>query len=86
MRFVRGRTLAEAAAAHHERLARNEVNPSELRELIGAFAGVCNAVAYAQSRRPAPGLKAAERRTGGLWGSHRSGLGVSPAHGSTGAR
>lgn len=50
MRFVRGRTLAEAAAAYHARLGRNEAKPSELRELIVAFVGVCNAVAYAHSR------------------------------------
>jgi serine/threonine-protein kinase len=50
MRFVRGRTLAEAAAAYHARLDGNETKPSELRELIGAFVGVCNAVAYAHSR------------------------------------
>ncbi len=50
MRFVRGRTLAEAAATYHSRLGRNEARPSELRELVGAFVGVCNAVAYAHSR------------------------------------
>jgi serine/threonine-protein kinase len=50
MRFVRGRTLAEAAAAYHARLGRNEARPSDLRELVVAFVGVCNAVAYAHSR------------------------------------
>jgi serine/threonine-protein kinase len=50
MRFVRGRTLAEAAATYHSRLGRNEARPAELRELVGAFVGVCNAVAYAHSR------------------------------------
>jgi serine/threonine-protein kinase len=50
MRFVRGRTLAEAAAAYHTRRARGEAGPLELRALLGAFVGVCNAVAYAHSR------------------------------------
>jgi hypothetical protein len=50
MRFVRGRTLAEAAAAHHRRRAQGEAGLLELRELLGAFVGVCNAVAYAHSR------------------------------------
>jgi tRNA A-37 threonylcarbamoyl transferase component Bud32 len=50
MRFVRGRTLDEAARAYHQRRKRGEAAPLELRELLGAFVGVCNAVAYAHSR------------------------------------
>jgi serine/threonine protein kinase len=50
MRFVRGRTLAEAARGYHDRRRRGEAGPLELRELLGAFVGVCNAVAYAHSR------------------------------------
>jgi serine/threonine-protein kinase len=50
MRFVRGRTLAEATAAYHRRRAHGEAGPLELRDLLGAFVGVCNAVAYAHSR------------------------------------
>jgi tetratricopeptide (TPR) repeat protein len=50
MRFVRGRTLAEAAAAYHRRRASGEAGPLELRELLTALVGVCNAVAYAHSR------------------------------------
>jgi serine/threonine-protein kinase len=50
MRFVRGRTLAEAAHAYHQRRARGEAGPLELRELLTAFVGVCQAVAYAHSR------------------------------------
>jgi serine/threonine-protein kinase len=50
MRFVRGLTLAEAVAAFHQRKARGEAGPLELRELLAAFVGVCNAVAYAHSR------------------------------------
>ncbi len=50
MRFVRGRTLAEATKSFHERKARGGAGPLEQRELITAFVGVCNAVAYAHSR------------------------------------
>jgi hypothetical protein len=50
MRFVRGRTLAEAAAAYHQRRAKGEAGPLELRELLTALVGVCHAVAYAHSR------------------------------------
>ncbi len=50
MRFVRGRTLAEAARAYHRRRQRGEAGPRELRELVTAVVGVCNAVAYAHSR------------------------------------
>ncbi len=50
MRFIRGRTLAEAAAAYHKRRVQGEAGALELRELLGAFVGVCNAVAYAHSR------------------------------------
>jgi serine/threonine-protein kinase len=50
MRFVRGRTLAEAASAYHRRRAGGEAGPLELRDLLTAFVGVCNAVAYAHSR------------------------------------
>jgi serine/threonine-protein kinase len=50
MRFVRGRTLADAARAYHERRGRHQAGPLELRELLTAFVGVCQAVAYAHSR------------------------------------
>ncbi len=50
MRFVRGRTLAEAAASYHRRRAAGEAGPLQLRELLTAFVAVCNAVAYAHSR------------------------------------
>jgi tetratricopeptide (TPR) repeat protein len=50
MRFVRGRTLAEAVASYHRRRASGEAGPLELRELLTALVGVCNAVAYAHSR------------------------------------
>jgi serine/threonine-protein kinase len=50
MRFVRGRTLAEAVRTYHQRRTQGEAGPLELRELLTAFVGVCNAVAYAHSR------------------------------------
>jgi tetratricopeptide (TPR) repeat protein/aminoglycoside phosphotransferase (APT) family kinase protein len=50
MRFVRGRTLAEAAHAYHERRRAGLAGPLELRELLMAFVAVCQAVAYAHSR------------------------------------
>jgi tetratricopeptide (TPR) repeat protein/tRNA A-37 threonylcarbamoyl transferase component Bud32 len=50
MRFVRGRTLAEAVASYHQRRAAGEAGPLELRELLMAFVAICNAVAYANSR------------------------------------
>jgi tetratricopeptide (TPR) repeat protein/tRNA A-37 threonylcarbamoyl transferase component Bud32 len=50
MRFVRGRTLAEAVASYHQKRSRGAAGPLELRELLTAFIGVCNAAAYAHSR------------------------------------
>jgi tRNA A-37 threonylcarbamoyl transferase component Bud32 len=50
MRFVRGRTLSQATRHYHERRSAGEAGPLELRELLNAFVGVCNAVAYAHSR------------------------------------
>jgi serine/threonine-protein kinase len=50
MRFVRGRTLSDAIAAYHERRKRGQAGRLELRELLGAFVQVCQALAYAHSR------------------------------------
>jgi tetratricopeptide (TPR) repeat protein len=50
MRFVRGRTLAEAARDYHRKRAAGEAEPLDLAALLNAFVGVCNAVAYAHSR------------------------------------
>jgi tetratricopeptide (TPR) repeat protein len=50
MRFVHGRTLRDAIAAYHERRTRIEAGPLEVRELLGAFVQVCQAVGYAHSR------------------------------------
>src|SRR5690242_8163956 len=50
MRFVKGRTLSEAAHAYHERRAAGQAEPLELPALLSAFVTVCNTVAYAHSR------------------------------------
>jgi serine/threonine protein kinase/Tfp pilus assembly protein PilF len=50
MRFVRGRTLSEAIAAYHTQRTAGTAGPLELRELLGAFVAVCNALAYAHAR------------------------------------
>ena len=50
MRFIKGRTLTEAAQAFHERRARNEAEPLDFLTLLNAFVTVCNTVAYAHSR------------------------------------
>jgi serine/threonine-protein kinase len=50
MRFIRGRTLSQACRDYHERRTAGQAGPLELRQLLGAFVAVCNAVAYAHSR------------------------------------
>ncbi len=50
MRFVKGRTLSEAIQDYHRRSAEGEAGTLEFRSLLGAFLGVCNAIAYAHSR------------------------------------
>jgi serine/threonine protein kinase len=50
MRLLRGRTLGEAAAAYHRARQEGRAGPLDLRQLLTAFVGVCNAVAYAHSR------------------------------------
>lgn len=50
MRFVRGRTLTEAARAYHARRRESLTTPLDQIELLNAFLGVCNAVAYAHAR------------------------------------
>ncbi len=50
MRFVKGRTLSEAIEAFHRCGAEGKFDPLEFRALLGAFLGVCNAVAFAHSR------------------------------------
>ena len=50
MRFVRGRTLAEAARDYHNPHLKGQPGALNLRELLTAFVGVCNAIGYAHSR------------------------------------
>jgi hypothetical protein len=49
MRFVKGRTLAEAARAYHDKRRAGGAEPLDLLALLNAFVTVCNTVAYAQS-------------------------------------
>jgi eukaryotic-like serine/threonine-protein kinase len=50
MRFVRGRTLTEAARAWHQGCARTDAHLLDLVPLLNAFVTVCNTIAYAHSR------------------------------------
>src|SRR5262249_10229873 len=50
MRFVRGRTLEEAITTYHRHRQYDQAGPLQFNELLLAFVGVCNAVAYAHSR------------------------------------
>ena len=50
MRFVAGRTLAEVGKEYHERRAAGTATAVEFRDLLSAFLGVCNAIAYAHGR------------------------------------
>ncbi|HZU38911.1 MAG TPA: serine/threonine-protein kinase, partial [Gemmataceae bacterium] len=50
MKFIRGRTLADACKQYHQRRAAGKAGPLELRELLSAFVTVCQAVGYAHSR------------------------------------
>ena len=50
MRFVKGRTLSEAARAYHRKRAAGQADALDLPVLLNAFVTVCNTVAYAHSR------------------------------------
>jgi PAS domain S-box-containing protein len=50
MRFVKGRTLSEAARAYHDKRLAGQADPLGLPALLNAFVTVCNTVAYAHSR------------------------------------
>jgi PAS domain S-box-containing protein len=50
MRFVKGRTLSEAARTYHERRSAGRADTLELPGLLNAFVTVCNTVAYAHAR------------------------------------
>jgi tRNA A-37 threonylcarbamoyl transferase component Bud32 len=50
MRFIRGRTLAEAIEAYHKKRAGGQTGPLDLHTLLNVFVSICHAVAYAHSR------------------------------------
>ena len=50
MRFVSGRTLAEATREFHLERAKSHPRPLDLVNLLSAFVVVCNTVAYAHAR------------------------------------
>src|SRR5262249_10491763 len=50
MRFVRGRTLSEAAQDYHQKRQAGRAGTFEILGLLSAFVTVCNTVAYAHSR------------------------------------
>jgi PAS domain S-box-containing protein len=50
MRFVKGRTLSEAARDHHQKRVAGQDEPLALLALLTAFVVVCNTVAYAHAR------------------------------------
>ena len=50
MRFVRGRTFAEAISRYHQKRVQGHAAPLDLCDLLTAFVGIGNAVAYAHLR------------------------------------
>jgi tetratricopeptide (TPR) repeat protein len=50
MRLVRGLTLRDAIAAHHERRGEGRADTLELQKLLTTFVAVCQAIGYAHSR------------------------------------
>lgn len=50
MRLVKGKTLREAIAEHHDRRRAKRNDPLDLPRLLQAFVNVCQAVSYAHSR------------------------------------
>lgn len=50
MRFVRGRTMTQAAEHYHQKLRTGEDAPLALAALLQAFVMVCNTVGYAHAR------------------------------------
>src|SRR5262249_7800174 len=51
MRFVAGRTLAEATRGFHRRRRDGQATALELGVLLDSFVAVCHAIAYAHSRK-----------------------------------
>jgi serine/threonine protein kinase len=45
MRFIKGRTLTEAAKSYREKRAKNEAEPLDFVALLNAFVAVCNTIA-----------------------------------------
>ncbi|QEH31636.1 Serine/threonine-protein kinase PknD [Aquisphaera giovannonii] len=50
MRFIKGGTLSQATREYHKARAAGKADPLGLVKLLGAFVGVCHAIAYAHSR------------------------------------
>jgi serine/threonine protein kinase/tetratricopeptide (TPR) repeat protein len=50
MKFIRGKTLAEASKEYHDACKAGKDDPVQFRQLLNAFTAVCQAVAYAHSR------------------------------------
>jgi PAS domain S-box-containing protein len=50
MRFVKGRTLTEAAGTYHRKRGAGAADSLEFLTLLNAFVAVCNTVAYAHAR------------------------------------
>ncbi len=50
MRFVKGRTLSEAARTYHDKRLAGQADALALLTLLNAFVAVCNTVAYAHAR------------------------------------
>jgi serine/threonine-protein kinase len=50
MRFIRGRTLSDAVGTYHQHRQAGTAGPLELRDLLGSFISICQAIAYAHSR------------------------------------
>ena len=51
MRFLRGRSLTEAVKTYHKKRQSGKAGALELRELLGIFISICNALAFAHSKQ-----------------------------------
>jgi serine/threonine protein kinase len=49
MRFISGRTMSQAAREYHGARKAGNLDPLALRELLAAFVGICQVIAYAHS-------------------------------------
>ena len=50
MRFLRGKTLKQAIVKYHKRRQEGAVDAMDLKHLLQAFVGICNAMAFAGSK------------------------------------